>query len=135
MKQLVRWILVPLSGIAVWAAVLVLGIAGVDLLSRLCPPALMVSGLCTASWHAPAVEVLILLCTAVVSAGIVLIPAFVAPSNRFRVATFAFACGTVFGLYAASGGSMWGPFFVAASAGSASLWLAASKWRRPRAAV
>jgi hypothetical protein len=135
MRQLVRWVFVPLSGIAVWYAVLLLGIAGVGLLDRFCPPELMVSGACTASWHAPAVDALIFLCTAVVSAGIVLVPAFLAPSYRFQVAALAFAGGAAFALYAASGGSLWGPFFVSTLAGSASLWLAASKWRRPRIAA
>jgi len=70
-----------------------------------------------------------LLCTAVVSAGIVVIPALVAPSRRFRVAVLAFTCGAAFALYAASGGSLWGPFFVAVLTGSASLWFVGSKWR------
>jgi len=71
-----------------------------------------------------------LLCTAAVSAGIVVIPALVAPSRRFRrVAILAFTCGAAFALYAASGGSLWGPFFVAVLTGSASLWFVGSKWR------
>jgi hypothetical protein len=129
MTKLLRWTFVPLSGIAVWYAALLLGIAGYGLLDRLCPPALVVSGACTASWHGPASEALLLLCTALASAGIVLVPALVAPARRFRVAVLAFGCGAAFALYAASGGSLWGPFFVAGLAGSASLWLAASRWR------
>jgi hypothetical protein len=129
MAKLVRWVLVPLSGVAVWYAVLLVGIAGFGLLDRFCPPELIVSGACTAGWHAPAVEALVLLCTAVVSAGIVVVPALVAPAGRFQVAVLAYGCGAVFALYAASGGSLWGPFFVSALSGSASLWLVAAKWR------
>ena len=130
--NLLRWAVVPLSGIVVWYSVLFAGIVGISLLDRLCPPELIVSEACTATWHAPAVEGLVLLCTAVVSVGVVVIPAYVAPARRFLVAALAFACGAVFALYAASDGSLWGPFFVAALAGSASLWFAASKWRLPR---
>jgi hypothetical protein len=124
--NLMRWALVPLSGIAVWHAVLVVGIASISFLDRFCPPELMVSGLCTAAWHAPAVEALILLCTAIVSAGIVIIPAYVAPAKRFRVAALAYGCGAVFALYGASDGDFWGPFFMAGLTGSASLWFIAS---------
>lgn len=127
--NLMRWALVPLSGIVVWHAVLLAGIAGISLLDRFCPPELMVSGVCTATWHAPAVEGLILLCTAIVSAGIVVIPAYVAPAKRPLVAALAFGCGAVFALYGASGGYLWAPFFVAGLTGSASLWFVASKWR------
>jgi hypothetical protein len=89
MTKLLRWTFVPLSGIAVWYAALLLGIAGYGLLDRLCPPALVVSGACTASWHGPASEALLLLCTALASAGIVLVPALVAPARRFRVSAAA----------------------------------------------
>ena len=135
MINLARWILVPLSGVAVWYAVLLLGIAGYELLDRLCPPELVVSGACTASWHAPAVEVLMLVCTALVSAGIVVIPALIAPARRFQVAAVAFGCGATFAIYAASGGSLWGPFFVSALTGAGSLWLVASKWNARGIAV
>jgi hypothetical protein len=132
--NLMRWAGVPLSAIAVWYGVLVVGIAGISVLDRFCPPELMVSGACTASWHAPAVEALMLLCTAIVAAGIVIIPAYVAPAQRFLVAALAYGCGAVFALYAASDGSLWGPFFVAAFTGSASLWFVAARWRIRRAA-
>lgn len=125
--NVMRWALVPLSAIAVWHAVLLVGIAGISLLDRFCPPELMVSGACTATWHAPAVEALMILCTAIVSAGIVVIPAYVAPAKRFHVAALAFGCGAVFALYGASGGDLWGPFFVAGLTGAGSLWFVASK--------
>ncbi len=130
--NLIRWALVPLSAIAVWLAGILVGIAGISLLDSLCPPELMVSGSCTAAWHTLAVEALMLLCTAAVSAGIVVIPACVAPAKRFLVAALAFGCGALFAMYAASGGYLWGPFVVAGLTGSASLWFAASKWRPPR---
>lgn len=130
--QLVRWALVPLSGIAVWYAVLVLGIVGSVVIDSFCPPELVVSGACTATWHSPAVETLMLLCTAIVSAAVVVIPALVAPARRFEVAVLAYGCGAAFALYAASLGYLWRPFFVAALGGSASLWLAAAKWRKRR---
>jgi len=128
MTILARWALVPLSGLAVWLAVLLLGIVGYGVLDSLCPPELMVSGACTARWHGPGVDALVLLCTALASAGVVIVPARVAPGRRFHVALAAFTVGAVFALYVARGGSLWGPFFAAALAGSAGLWLVASRW-------
>jgi len=47
----------------------------------------------------------------------------------------AFVCGAVFALYTASGGSLWGPFFVAAFSGAVSLWFVGSRWRAREIAV
>jgi hypothetical protein len=129
MPKLIRWVLVPISGVTVWYAVFLLGIGGVGLIDSLCPPELVISGSCTAAWHGPAVDALILLCTAIAAAGIVVVPALVAPSRRFLVAALAYALGATFAVYAASGGSLWGPFLVAAISGSAALAVASSRWR------
>jgi len=88
---------------------------------------------CMATWHGPAVDALILLCTAVAATGIVVVPALVAPSRRFLVAALEYAGGAAFAVYAASGGDLWGPFVVAAISGSAALGLAASRWRGAQA--
>jgi len=113
---------VPLSALAVWFGVALLGLAAYNLLDSLCPPELMVSGACTAPWYASAVEGVILLCTGLAAAGIVIIPALVAPAWRVEVSTFAFACGALFAIYAALDASLWLAFVVAAIAGSISLW-------------
>jgi len=125
-----RWLAVPLSAIAVWYGLLLLGIASVGALDSLCPAELMISGVCTAPWYAWAVDALVLVYTALVSAGVVLVPGFLAPSHRFYVALCAYAVGACFAIYVAALGSMWAPFAVAAVSGSAALWLAASTWRR-----
>src|SRR5262245_20284191 len=113
MTRLLRWILVPLSGIAVFYAVFAFSILGYRLLARLCPAELVESG-CIATWHDPAVEVLKLTCAAVASAGVVLVPALVAPSRRFAVAAFTFALGAAAAFYLSRRGPLWGPLAVAA---------------------
>jgi len=115
--------------VIVWYTVLFLGLAGVSVIDSFCPPELVVSGACTAAWHAPAVDALVLLCTAIAAVGIVIVPALVAPSRRLLVAGLAYACGTAFAVYAASGGQLWGPFFVAGVSGSIAVWLASLRWR------
>ncbi|HET9362843.1 MAG TPA: hypothetical protein VFO58_24000 [Vicinamibacterales bacterium] len=70
---------------------------------------------------------MLLVCTAIASFAIVIVPALVAPLQRFRVALAAFGCGAVFAIYVASSGGFWPPFVVSAAGGSAGLWVAASQ--------
>jgi hypothetical protein len=128
MKKLLRWVLVPLAGFAVWYLTFQIGFVGLALLDRLCPPEFLISGACTATWHRQAVDLLTLLCTAIVTAGLVLVPAFVAPTHRFQVALQFFLFGGAFAIYAALSGSLWGPFLVSSATGLASLWWARSRW-------
>ncbi len=125
-----RWIGVPLSGLAVWYGTLVLGVAAMLVLDALCPPELMVSGACTASWYFPALYGLIMFFSGVVALGIVVVPALIAPAFRFGVAVVAFATGAAFAVYfAAHDWSLWGPFLAAALGGSLGLWAASTRWR------
>jgi hypothetical protein len=124
-----RWLAVPLSVVAVWWALLLLGIFSVGVLDALCPADLMISGMCTAPWHPPAFDALVVVYAALVSAGVVLVPAWLAPAHRFAVALSAYLLGACFAIYVAVGGSMWLPFVAAAASGSAALGFAASRWR------
>jgi hypothetical protein len=135
MIKLVRWLSVPIAAIAVWYVVLLIGIALVGVLDSLCPPDLVVSGLCTAPWYGPVFEALLLICTAAVAAALVIVPALVAPAHQFGVAVIAYSCGAVVAVYVAFGAFAWGPFVASALSGSAALWLAAAKWRAPRMAA
>jgi hypothetical protein len=125
-----RWVLVPVSAFVVWAATLLLGLAGVNVLDSFCPPQQMVSGSCIAPWHQPGVEALIIVCAGLAAFGIVVVTALVAPGHKLRVAVVAFACGALFAGYFAQSGDAWGAFLAAAAGGSSGLWLVASRWRR-----
>jgi hypothetical protein len=125
----IRWVAVPISGIAVWYVLLLLGIASVGVLDSLCPAELMISGMCTAPWHAQAFDALVLVYTGLVSAGVILVPAFLAPSHRFYVALAAYAVGACFAIYVATVGSMWAPFVMSAVSGSVALWLSQRRIR------
>ena len=124
-----RWVLVPLSGVAVWYVVLLLGIASITLLDSLCPPDLVVSGSCTAGWYEPVFQSLLFVCSVGVAIGIVLVPALVAPTFRWRVALLAFGCGAAFATYVVLEGFLWLPLLGSVLGGSYALWLAAAKWR------
>jgi hypothetical protein len=112
-----RWILVPVTAFSVWAALLLTGLMGVDVLDSLCPPDLMISGLCTAWWHRPAITGLEMICAGLAAAGFVALPARVAPAHRVNVALVCFVLGALFTVELASSGQMWAPSAVAALVG------------------
>jgi hypothetical protein len=130
--RVIRWLLVPLSALGVWAVALLLGLGGVNLLDSLCPPDLMVSGLCTAWWHQPAMTLLEMLCAGVAAAGVIVVPTLAAPAYRVQVATIVFAAGAVFATSMARAGGLWAPFAAAAVTGAIALYSCVARWREPR---
>lgn len=129
-----RWLLVPVTAFAVWYGALITGIAAVTALDALCSPEQMVSGACTASWHAISVDILTFVLAAVAALGIVLAPASVAPSHQFAVAVTAFGLGAAAATWMAIGGGMLGPFAAAAAGGIVGLILAARRRENSSAA-
>ena len=79
----VRWALVPVTAFAVWVGTLLIGIGGSSLLDSFCPADLMISGICTASWHEPAMTALETVCAAVAAVGFIALPPAVAPAYPF----------------------------------------------------
>jgi hypothetical protein len=124
-----RWILVPVSAIVAFYAPTVVAIAGFSLINRLCPPELMVSGSCTASWSGLATEALVILCAALSAIGVVLVPALVAPERKLKVATLAFTGGALLAIYIALHGSLWELLTAALVGGGLALWFASVTWR------
>jgi hypothetical protein len=124
----IRWTLVPLAAFAVWVVTLLAGITGHDVLASLCPQELMISGVCTAWWHDPAVRVLEMACAAFAAAAFVTIPAMIAPAHRVRVALVAFGCGAVLSAFLAIAADLWLPFGAAAVTGSIALFWSMSRW-------
>ena len=124
---LVRWLLVPVTAFAVWAGTLLLGIAGSSLLDSLCPSDLMVSGICTASWHRPAMAALEMMCAAIAAVGFIALPAAVAPAYRVHVGVVCFVVGGVLTIELALAGALWAPAAGAAITGIVTLWAVISR--------
>ena len=105
--RLLRWLLLlPSTYIAWWVALLV-GIVYVSFLDWLCPPELVVSGSCTASWHRLALDAGVV-AGAGLAAGLVMLTAIlVAPSHRRLVATIAFGLGSISAMYIAHESDSW----------------------------
>jgi len=117
MTPVVRWLLVPLTALAVWVGTLLIGIGASGLLDSLCPPELMVSGLCTAPWHRPAMAAVEMICAGIAAAGFIALPVRVAPAYRPQVAVACFVAGGLFTIQLAIAGAMWAPAVVAATVG------------------
>jgi hypothetical protein len=117
----VRWLLVPVTAFAVWIGALLIGIVGSTLLDSLCPPNLMISGLCTAAWHRPAMAGLEMICACIAAVGFIVLPAKVAPAYRSFVAVACFVVGGLFTFQLAVAGALWWPSAAAAIAGSIAL--------------
>lgn len=113
----VRWILVPVTAFAVWLGTLLIGISGSSVLDSLCPPDLMISGVCTAWWHRPAMAGLEMICAAIAAVGFIALPAKVAPAYHVHVAVVCFVIGGLLTVQLAIAGALWWPAGVAAIAG------------------
>jgi hypothetical protein len=125
----VRWALVPVAAFAVWVGALLLGIGGASLLDSLCPPDLMVSGICTAPWHQPAMTALEMLCAAIAAVGFIVLPAAVAPAYHVRVAVVCFVVGGWLTIELTIAGGLSAAPAVAAIAGVTTLWWEVSSRR------
>src|SRR5215510_8692177 len=99
-----------------------MGIAAASLLDSLCPSDLMVSGICTAPWHQPAMTGLEMLCAAIAAVGFIVLPAAVAPAYHVRVAVACFVIGGLLTIELTIAGGLSAAAAVAAITGGTTLW-------------
>ena len=105
--NLLRWILLLPSAYIAWVVALLVGFVYVRFLDWICPPELVVSGACTASWHRAAIDAGIV-ASAGFAAGLVMLTVIlIAPSNRRLVAAFAFGIGSTVAIYMAYASDSW----------------------------
>jgi hypothetical protein len=119
-----RWLLVVPSGVAMWYIVLRAGLVANSLLLALCPPELMVSGVCTASWYFPATDALIYACVVLLACSMVLVPSFVAPKHKLIIGTIAYVSGFAFALHLTSRETLL-HLLAAVGSGAFAVWLVA----------
>jgi hypothetical protein len=95
----IRWLLfVPSAALGyLWTFLCAMVLVG--LLQGLCPPDLMISAMCTASWFRTAERVAIMFSLATGAALFVALPAAIAPAQRTAIAVGAFAIGFGIVLY------------------------------------
>ena len=89
-----------------------------DVAHRFCPPEAIVSGACTASWHAPVELTIMAVSTALAAFFIVGVSAWLAPLHRLRVAVVIYAGGVAYAIYFAAETGLWPCLISAAAAGA-----------------
>ncbi|HEX7036818.1 MAG TPA: hypothetical protein VF210_13660 [Pseudomonadales bacterium] len=128
----IRWLLVPVSAVAVIAASVVAGRAAVALADRRCPTESLIGGSCVEPWHTSVVEAAIYGAVAVCVAGLVILPARIAPQLQRTVAVLLFlaAVGCAGAAFVLTGwADLLRPLLVAVPVGALALWWVWS--RRP----
>lgn len=115
----IRWLLTLPSAALGWMAMFAAGFSMLALLQRLCPPELVVSGMCTASWYRSAETGAFALSAALGAALFIALPSLVAPAHRPRVAIAAWllGCAWTTWLAVAVGGSIALPAAAAVASG------------------
>ncbi|MEQ8858471.1 MAG: hypothetical protein RIC56_07485 [Pseudomonadales bacterium] len=123
--RILRWMLVPVTAVAVVALAVVGSRWAVSIVDGRCPVDRMVGGACVEPWHTGAVETAIYGGVAFGAFGLVLFPALVAPNLKRTVAVV----GLLLGIGGAAGFYLmtrWevllAPLAVAAASGALALW-------------
>lgn len=117
--KILRWLLVLPSWLAGVVLSLVVAMALRALCIQLCPPELLVSGMCMAAWYPAAESLSICVGAALGAATAVVLPSLAAPQYRGRVALAALGLGTACATWwlAAGGFSLLAPFACALASG------------------
>jgi hypothetical protein len=118
-----RWLIVLASPGAAWLLMFAMALLGLEVLDRCCPPALMVSGLCTAPWYPAAEGGVYALSTGLAGFAFVAWPARLAPRRQATVGWAAFGLGLALalGFVTAAGSSLLVPGLAAALGGALAL--------------
>jgi len=86
----VRWVLVPVSAVAVVVSCAAAARAVVSFIDQRCLRESMVGGACVEPWHTSAVEASIYLGVIVAALAVVILPAMIAPTFKRTVAVILF---------------------------------------------
>jgi hypothetical protein len=95
------------SAYAVWWIVLIVGVLYVSFLDWLCPPELIFSGVCTASWYEHAFDAGVIVGAGLAAGLFMLTTILIAPSYRRLVAAIAFGIGSAVALHGAYETDSW----------------------------
>ena len=113
----VRWAAVLPAALVAWHFALFLGVAALSFLESFCPPELVISGMCTASWFPTAEKIVFWLAAALAAGLIVVSVGVVAPAKKVWAAYASLLFGSAIALWLAVETHAWGEFVSAVLAG------------------
>ena len=121
--SIIRWLLVLPLAVAVWYICLIVGILSLSILDYFCPPELMISGSCQASWHGTFQDIFIALFASLSAVFIVISSAIVAPYKKYEVVVLSFSAGFLTALLIAYTTKAWFVFFPVSISGLITMFL------------
>ena len=113
MVQTLRWLALIPACVAAWWLALLVGLCIRSVVNSFCPPELVVSGFCEASWYPAAEDAVICFGVALSAFLVVLTAALVAPTHRVLASKAALVSGSAVAIYFAIGT---GAYFALAAA-------------------
>ena len=116
--EIIRWLLVIPSAFVGWYAALFMGFLLYSVADYFCPPELMISGQCSASWHQPVIDGVIIFGASLSAILVILFSVLVAPNKRKLVAKIIYLGGVLLAMYAVYETSAWGAFAGAVLSGA-----------------
>ncbi len=95
----VRWVLAIPAAVVGWYTAVLIGIVIYSIGDALCPPELMESGWCNASWHPIFFKSTFTFCASISAAFAVMAGSYMAPTHRALVAKLIFLFGSAFATF------------------------------------
>lgn len=121
--EIIRWLLViPLAFVG-WYTALSIGFLLYSVANYFCPPELMISGRCHASWYSPVIDGVIIFGASLSAILVILLSVLVAPNKRKLVAKIIYSAGLIIAIYAVYETSAWGAFAGAMLSGTLFIFL------------
>jgi hypothetical protein len=123
--RIIRWLLLPVSAVAMIAGAVFGARWAVALVDRRCPADSLVGGACVAPWHTSAVEASMYVAIALAALGVVVLSGLIAPRLKRTVPTIAFAAvvGTMAAPWALTNwDGLLLPLAIATASGGIGLW-------------
>lgn len=121
--RIVRWALMIPVAVVAWYLALIIGVALLGGLTRLCPAHQQVSGMCTAPWYDGASAALVAFGAAMAAVFIMFACTAVAPTQKRVAAVVTFACGAIVAAAMGIPSGEYAAFVAAVVAGAGALWI------------
>lgn len=115
--DVIRWVLVIPAAFAGWYVALFMGIFLYPVADLFCPPELLISGVCTATWYKPVIDGLVVFGASLSAVLAIFFSFMIAPSKKVLVAKAILLGGVGMALYAAIITSAWFAFIGAITCG------------------
>lgn len=128
--EIIRWIMVVPAAVIGWWLAIIFGLSLTHIPLIFCPPELVESELCMASWYGPVMSGLMTFAAGLSAVMTMLFAVLVAPGRRELVAKVVFVAGFIYATYLAFSLAAWAEYMGAVAFGLVTLYLLTKKFAR-----